>query len=206
VNKDQLAAKAEAVYLIRESRHMGSALGLDSLKYTSIDIDMRMLTDFQIIKSLGRFGLPDDLKWLYSFVRPEFIRKMGKGEFVIITNSGAIGIGVFSPLSWHKQEGEHILRAVGVKVEYGEVPVTSQDRRTYTTISNDEHVEIMALYLDSKQSMAKIEKQKSRSRSTIKNQIDEHNEAITRSGFCPKCQRVRGNHTKDSTRAEVITA
>lgn len=195
VSGDQLQAKAEAVYLIRESRHMGLALGLDSLKYTSIDIDMRMLTDFQIIKSLGRFGLPDDLKWLYSFIRPEFIRKMGKNEFVIITNSGAIGIGVFQPLLWHKQQGEHILKAVDVKVEYGEVPKLGEDRRTYKTIGDEEHAEIMALYLDEKQSMAKIEKLKRRSRSTIKAQIDEHDEAVTRSGFCPKCKRVNGLHT-----------
>ena len=104
----------------------------------------------------------------------------------------------------NKQEGEHILKAVYVKVEYGEVPESGENRRTYTTIGDEEHVEIMALYLDSKQSMAKIEKQKNRSRSTIKMQIDEHNEAITRSGFCPKCQRIRGNHAKDTTKAEVI--
>lgn len=179
---------------------MGLALGLDSLKYTSIDIDMRMLTDFQIIKSLGRFGLPDDLKWLYSFVRPEFIRKMGKGEFCIVTNSGAIGIGVFQPLSWHKQEREDILKAVDVKVEYGEAPKLGEDRRTYKTIGDEEHAEIMALYLDSNQSMAKIEKQKGRSRSTIKAQIDEHMEAVARSGFCPKCQRIQGKHSKISTK------
>lgn len=204
VSGDQLQAKAEAVYLIRESRHMGLALGLDSLKYTSIDIDMRMLTDFQIIKSLGRFGLPDDLKWLYSFITPEFIRQMKKGEFVIIANSGAIGIGEFKPLTWHKQQGEHILKAVDVKVEYGEAPKLGEDRRTYKTIGDPEHAEIIALYVDSEKSMAKIEKQKERSRSTIKAQIDSHNEAIKRSGFCPQCSRVKGNHAKDSTRTNSL--
>jgi hypothetical protein len=98
------------------------------------------------------------------------------------------------------------MRAVGVKVEYGEVPVSAIDRRGYKTIDDGEHAEIMALYLGSKQSMGKIGKLKMRSPATIKNQIDEHCAAITRSKFCPKCQRVRGSHTKDSTRAEVITA
>ena len=33
---NQASAKAQMVYLIREARHMGYALGLDTLKYTSI--------------------------------------------------------------------------------------------------------------------------------------------------------------------------
>ena len=198
---DQIKAKAEAIYLIRESRYMGMAIGLDSLKYTSVDIDMRILTDYQIIKSLGRFGLPDDLKWLYSFLAPEFIRKMEKGSFAIVGNSGAIGVGYFTPIPWHKQIKENICHAVGVKVEYGEVPVHGTNRHTYQTVGGSEHREILALYIDQSQSMAKIEKLKHRSRSTIKDQIDSHNEAIARSGFCPSCQRVRGTHARQSTKA-----
>ena len=122
VNKDQLQAKAEAVYLVRESRHMGLALGLDSLKYTSIDIDMRYLVDYQIIKAMGIVGLPDDLKFVYNYFKPTWIRNMPRGAFAILCRNGGIGIGSFKLITWHKQEGEHILNAVGVKVEYGEEP------------------------------------------------------------------------------------
>jgi len=191
VSKDQLAAKAEAVYLVRESRHMGLALGMDSLRFYSLDIDLRNTVDYQIIKSLGLFGLPDDLEWLYHRISPAFIRRMPKGAFVILSKSGAIGLGSFSEVPWHKQEGENILRAVGLKVEYGEEPQYGEDRRTFKTIGDYEHVEIIELYLDHKQSMHKIANLKKRSTSTVKAQIDAHDMAIKRSGFCPRCRRVK---------------
>jgi hypothetical protein len=200
-NKDQLQAKAEAVYLVRESRHMGLALGLDSLKYTSIDIDMRYLVDYQVIKQMGMIGLPDDLSWLYHMVRASWIRKMDRSSFLILTREGSIGIGAFSPISWHKQEGENILKALGIKREVGEAPELGEDRRTFKTIGDAEHSEIMTLYIDEKQSMAKIHTLKNRSPATIKAQIDEHNAAITRSGFCPKCKRVNGVNANRKTNA-----
>lgn len=203
VNKDQLQAKAEAVYLVRESRHMGLALGLDSLKYTSIDIDMRYLVDYQVIKQLGMIGLPDDLKWLYHMVRASWVRNMPRSSFLMVTRNGSIGIGAFSPISWHKEEGEDILKAVGIRREASEAPKLGEDRRTFKTIGDNEHSEIMALYLDEMQSMMKIAKLKSRSPATIKAQIDSHNQAIQRSGFCPACKRVNGNHTNRTTKQEV---
>jgi len=194
VSKDQLAAKAEAVYLVRESRHMGLALGMDSLRFYSLDIDLRNTVDYQIIKSLGLFGLPDDLEWLYHRISPAFIRKMPKGAFVILSKSGAIGLGAFNEVPWHKQEGENILRAVGLKVEYGEEPQYGEDRRTFKTIGDYEHVELIELYLDHKQSMHKIADLKKRSTSTVKAQIDAHDMAVKRSGFCPRCRRIKGSH------------
>lgn len=205
VSKDQLAAKAEAIYLVRESRHMGLALGLDSLRFYSIDIDLRSVTDFQVIKALGIFGLPDDLQWLYHIISPSFIRNMPKGAFILLSRTGAIGLGSFSEIPWHKQEGENILKAVDLKVEYGEEPELGEDRRTFKTIGDYEHAEILALYIDAKQSMKKIADRKKRSTSTIKAQIDTHNMAIERSGFCPRCRRVNGKHDTVSTKEEKVT-
>jgi len=199
VNQNQLQSKAEAIYLVRESRHMGLSMGTDSLKLTSVDIDMRILCDYQAIKSMGIWGLPDGLEWLYHVINQAFIRKMPKKAFVILSKNGAIEIGKFNEIPWHHQEKENIVRAVGLKIDYGEEPVLAKDRRTFKTISDAEHVEIMALYLDDRQSMAKIQKLKKRSRSTIHAQITAHNEAVARSGFCPKCQRVHGEHAKEST-------
>lgn len=200
VSKDQYKAKAEAIYLVRESRHMGLALGLDSLRFTSTDIDVRSACDYQTLKALGIFGLPKDLEWLYHMIQPAFIRNMPKGAFVLLSKTGAIGLGSFNELSWHKQEGENILKAVDLKVEYGEEPRLGEDRRTFTTIGDYEHSEILSLYLDARQSMKKIADRKKRSTSTIKAQIDNHNNAIARSGFCPKCRRVNAKHDTTSTK------
>jgi len=199
VSKDQLQAKAECIYLVREARHMGLALGLDSLRFYSIDIDIRGVTDFQVIKAAGLFGLPRDLEWLYHIINPAFIRNMPRSAFVLLSKTGAIGLGAFSEIPWHKQEGENILTAVGVKPEYGEEPQYGEDRRTFKTVGDYEHAEIMALYLDQKQGMHKIADLKKRSSSTIKAQITTHDDAIKRSGFCPRCRRVAGKHETAST-------
>jgi hypothetical protein len=41
-------------------------LALDSVRFFSIDIDIRTLADYLILKSQGMQGLSRDLKWLYS--------------------------------------------------------------------------------------------------------------------------------------------
>ncbi|MCJ7633777.1 hypothetical protein MUP77_15495, partial [Candidatus Bathyarchaeota archaeon] len=45
VSDSQIFAKSQMIYLIREARHMGLALGLDSIRYYAIDIDIRNLSD-----------------------------------------------------------------------------------------------------------------------------------------------------------------
>lgn len=206
VSGDQLQAKAEAVYLTRESRHMGISLLMDSLRFYSIDIDMRNLVDYQVIKALGLFGLPRDLEWLYHMVNPTWIRNMPKGAFVMLSRTGSIGIGSFPKIPWHKQEGENILRAIDLKVEYGEEPQVGKDRNTFKTIGDEEHAEIMSQYLDEKKGMCRIAELRKRSSATISEQIRHHDEAIERSGFCPKCKRINGSHLTENAKKEVVAA
>jgi hypothetical protein len=59
ISESQVVSKAMMTYLIREARHVGMALGLDSTRYYSIDI--RNLSDFVILKSQGMTGLTKDL-------------------------------------------------------------------------------------------------------------------------------------------------
>ena len=64
VDANQNQAKAAMIYLIREARHVGMAMGLDTLKMTSIDLDVRAVTDFLIFKSQGVMGLPKELYFI----------------------------------------------------------------------------------------------------------------------------------------------
>lgn len=121
VSDNQIYAKSQMVYLIREARHMGLALGLDSIRYYAIDIDIRSLADYLLLKSQGVQGLTRDLKWLYSYIHAGLIRNMSPERFILVSHSGAVGYGVFDFPPWHKMERENILNSVGVKVEYGEV-------------------------------------------------------------------------------------
>ncbi len=119
VSDDQILAKAQCTYLMRESRHMGICALLDSLKLTSVDSDVRNLTDYMVLKSQGLFGLPPDLKWLYSYFNPHILRNMPKDKFFIVSKGGALGLGEFPYHSWHKDVKEHIVKQVGLEIEYG---------------------------------------------------------------------------------------
>ena len=191
VTESQVIAKSQMVYLIRESRHVGLALGLDSIRYYAIDIDIRNVSDYLVLKSQGMFGLASDLQWLYSIFDPHAIRNLQPQNFIIVARGGAVGLGEFPYPSWHKRERENILRAVGVKVEYGEPLVEGEYKGTYRTVGDLEHAEIIRLYIEEGLSMPKIAEALGRSSRTIQTHIHKHNRAVERSGFCPACRRAR---------------
>ena len=96
--------------------------------------------------------------------------------------------------------GDKTLRArvkLEIKIEHSEELNYGEDKGTFKTIGDEEHVEILKLYLSEKLSMDKIHKLKDRSSATIKNQIDLHNSAIQRVGFCSSCKRAGGTYFKD---------
>jgi len=118
IRKNQLLAKSECLYMMRESRHAGLAMALDSLRSMSIDIDLRSLVDYLVIKNLGMHSLPDDLEWVYRTINPPALRRIQPREFVMIDRRGSIGLGVFDMPGWHKVEKEDILAEVGLAVDY----------------------------------------------------------------------------------------
>lgn len=189
VSDNQVAAKANMIYMIREARHVGIALGLDSIRYYAIDIDIRNLSDYMILKSQGVQGLASDLHWLYSFFDPSVIRNMPKQNFILISKTGALGLGQFPYHAWHKEEKEDILMSVGVKVEYGETLVEGESKGTFKTVGDKEHSEIVQMYCEGL-GMQSIADQKSRSTRTISEHVRAHNGAVKRAGFCPSCKRT----------------
>jgi len=191
VSDNQIFAKSQMVYLIREARHVGLALGLDSVRYYAIDIDIRNLSDYIILKSQGLFGLTKDLNWLYSIFEPYIIRNMPAKHFLVVSRRGAIGVGEFKELTWHKKERENILKAVGIKCEYGEPVEAGEYRGTFKTLGDKEHAEIVKLYVEEGLSMSKIGEQLGRSSRTPHEHIKKHNRSVESSGFCPACRRVK---------------
>jgi len=189
VTRNQQLAKAQEIYLLRESRHMGLAAGLDTLKFTSIDLDVRSVMDFHIFKALGLLRVPE-IKWIFGFIDPHVIPNLKPNQFVILTRTSAIGLGVFKAIPWHKQEQENILRQLGIKVEHGEPIQEAKDRGTYKTVGDQEHAEIILEYVAGK-SMVKIAAERGRSSATIREHLHRHDEAVERSGFCPVCRRVK---------------
>ena len=198
ISENQVMAKSQMIYMIREARHVGMSMGLDSLRYYAIDIDIRNITDYLILKSQGLLGLSKDLKWLYSIFQPLSIRNLPPDRFIILTRKGCIGMGRFTEVTWHKQEKENILRAVGIHVEpAAEPPKQAEYRGTFKTVSDKEHAEIIRLYIEEKMAMHVIAKQIGRSNRTVYEHIQKHNESIIRSAFCPICRRVKSSLEKE---------
>lgn len=196
ISDTQQLAKSSMTYLTRESRHMGLSLLMDSLRWYSVDIDVRSLADYVIIKAQGITGLTKELQFLYSFFRPEVVRNIPPQFFYITTRKGAIGAGEFKMPEWHKREKENILNATGLKIEYGEEIEAGENRGTFRTIGDKEHAEIVVLYIQG-QSMNKISKQVNRSTKSVKDHIDSHNLSVERSSFCPSCRRVHSKNEGD---------
>lgn len=190
ISDSQIFAKANMIYMIREARHVGIALGLDSVRYYAIDIDIRNLADYMILKSQGVHGLASDLEWLYSFFNPTVIRYMKPENFIMISRTGALGLGTFPYHTWHKEEKEDMLANVGIKAEYGEELHEAAYRGSFKTVSDKEHAQIIEFYLTEGMGMNQIADKLGRSTRTPHEHIHTHNEAVERSGFCPLCKRV----------------
>ena len=182
LTKNQHIAKADFVYMLREARHMGYAVGVDTIRWTAIDVEIRDVSDYTFLKSVGRKGLPNDLRFIYRYINPYSMMKTEPSQFVLITDSGAIGIGRFDYPTWHKEEKEDLVRKLGISISYGDVPDYGNPRRN--TVSDFEHKQIVKAYEELK-SMAKVGKLLGRSPATVKRHIDIHND-----GNCPLCARI----------------
>jgi len=193
VSDNQVAAKANMIYMIREARHVGLALGLDSIRYYAIDIDIRNLSDYMILKSQGVQGLASDLHWLYSYYDPHVVMNVPRQFFIIISKTGALGLGEFPYHTWHKEEKEDIVSEVGLKIEYGEALIEGENKGTFKTVGDKEHSEIVTAYIEGS-GMEAIANQKGRSTRTVHVHIVNHNSAVKRSGFCPLCKRTNSSY------------
>jgi len=190
VVESQQAAKAFLIYWLRESRHVGCSLGLDSVRLTSLDIDVRSLADFIVFKAQGAGGLPRELWYIYRYLQPSFIQNMKPNEFVILSRKGHLGLGVFPYPTWHKEEGEDILSKLNIKVTFEEKPEEGVYRGKYKTIGDAEHAEIIEMYVEQGYSMAEIAEKIGRSTQTIFSHINRHTRDVQRLGYCPRCRRA----------------
>ena len=100
-------------------------------------------------------------------------------------------MGEFKAIPWHKQEKEHILQVLGIKVSYGEELDYGKDKGSFRTMSDHEHIEIAVDYVQG-HSQTAIATAKGRSSATVNKTIREHNEQVSRLGYCPRCKRAGG--------------
>ena len=191
ISADQTMVKGMMTYFVREMRHSGISLGIDTQKITSIDIDVRASVDYLYIKSLGFLGLPDELKFLYSFYKPHRLQNMKPSMFVLLTRRGGTGLGWFPYHKWHKRPGEDIMKEIGVEAEHGETLVESKPNYQ---IGDLQHVKIIDMRLEG-YTFAEIAKAQGTSKATPWTHIKDHNTEVQGPHKeCGKCKRAKSEH------------
>lgn len=193
VTKNDMMAKADFIKSLREARHHGLAIGVDTIRWTALDKEVRDISDFIFIKRIGAIGLPEDLRWLYRYFRPYAMMQLRPSVFALTTGRGAVGWGVFGYPSWHKEERENVLKSAGIEVKdtISELP----DERRYG-IGDFEHSKIIRVYMEKKEGMVKIGRGLGRSSDTVLSHIRLHNLAVESNGECPKCHHANCEFSK----------
>jgi hypothetical protein len=193
IGESQTQAKNYIIYVIREMRHCGFALALDSIRWFSIDTDIRTIADYTILKGQGIEGLPKTLHFLYNFFDPYDVMQMKVQAFVIVSRKGPIGHGTSTLAYWHKQESENLVEQLGINVQKGE---RVDFGRQSAHMGDYGHANIVRVRHEFGLSFGKIaEKLKVSDRTTYKHVL-RHNEMVRNSGECPLCARVNGPYAK----------
>jgi hypothetical protein len=195
VSDSQSDAKNESLYMLREMRHLGVSLALDSLRLLGIDVDLRSHVDYLFLKAMGLNGLDDSLKWLYHFFDPRFIRGMKPWEFILCCRSGSLGLGHFEDVPFHKREKEDITKICGLKISYGKEIEKPKDMGSFETVGDKQHIEIIRLYAEEGKGFNLIAEELGRSSRTPYTHVHKHNDAVNRSGFCAICRRAGGQYS-----------
>jgi hypothetical protein len=189
--KDSDQAKADFIQMLREARHSGLAVGVDTIRWTNIDKEVRDVADYTFIKKTGAIGLPKDLRFIYRYVQPDSLMKMEPQNFVLLTIEGNLAMGKFDYPSWHKEERENILFKLDIDIERLGV-----EKEQGYNVSILEHVKIAESY-KATMSMGKTAKQLNRAKSTVCEQIKLHNANINESGFCLECHKANNPIEKE---------
>jgi len=191
ISRNQSVAKSDFIYLLREARHMGYAVGVDTIRWTSIDKEIRDVSDYIFIKRVGVQGLPKDLRFIYQYVLPESLMNPKPHQFVLLSNRGPIAIGMFDKPYWHKEEKENLFKELGIQIKYGEVPQIGVGSQ----LSDWDHAEIIKTFVDTGKA-SETGRLCGRSRGTVYRHIQRHNLSVKRRGFCDRCRRVKGKYAE----------
>jgi hypothetical protein len=197
VAESQTAARSQGTYLIRQSRQVGLGLGMDSIRWSSLEVDLRTMSTVLFLKALGGMRLNDDLKWIFRHVDPLALNRLAQKYAIILTESGKLAFVQVRYPSWHKLEGEAMLRSLDINVEYKEnAPEPAKDLGSHLTVSDQEHSEIISLYVEKAVGMESVAKLKGRSSATVMGAIHRHDDMVNLSGYCSMCERVGSPHAK----------
>lgn len=200
LGETQQFAKAYLIYVIREMRHCGFAVALDTVRWYGIDINLRSIADYTFIKAQGIDGLPGPLKFLYRYFNPYAVMKMPVHTYIVASRKGPLGFGTSTLPYWHKREHENMLDLFDIRPSHKEIPFTPKGMMA--KVGDYQHVSIIKARFRTvektgkKTSMAKLAREIGRSSATIHTHIHHHNNMVHAVGECDKCARVNSELAK----------
>ena len=207
IGEDQNEAKAVMVYLLRESRHTGMAMGIDSQRWTAVDIDIRELSDHNVFKAIGNASVDRSKSYIFKYINPEKLRRLAKNTFITDTILAGLGTGVCTKVPWHKEPSEDIVNLCNLDIHYEQEEKDDPDKsqkpaaQQSKQIGAFQHCEIMRLYIEGKNEaegpigMTKIGEVIERSSKSVWQHIQEHNLSVKALTACPVCRRGNGKYT-----------
>lgn len=188
ISMNQSVAKWDFIYLLRESRHMGYAVGVDTIRWTSIDKEIRDVCDYIFVKRVGIQGLPYDLRFVYAYIDPPSLMNPPPHAFVLVSGRGPIGVGRFDFVEWHKKERDDLLSEFRIKPKYGDVPDYGSPTRNW--LNDFDHGDLITRR-KSGLSYHKIARETQRSAKTVHEHIKKHNAEVFARGYCVRCRRIK---------------
>jgi hypothetical protein len=194
---NQYQAKNYMVYVLRELRHHGYALAVDSLRSLDIDICIRSLAFYTFIKSLGIEGLRGDLRFVYRYYRPRALMSMAPDKFVVISNKGPLGYGWFTMPYWHKLEHENLKTMFDINIKHGELPHIPGSGSSQ--VGDYEHVRIIKARIETGLGMNELAEKLGRSSRTIHKHITLHSNMVRTMAECDMCARVDSEYKRRQT-------
>jgi hypothetical protein len=183
--KDSNMAKSDFIQMLREARHSGLAVAVDTLRWTSLDKEIRDVSDYIFFKRLGAIGLPKDLFFIYRYILPNSLMRLKPQTFVMLTTQGNLSYGRFEYPAWHKEEKENILKELGI-----EISSLSEKIGQGVNVGVLEHSDLITTY-NELNSQGKVAAKFNRSKSTVCEQIKLHNANIAEVGFCLECHATK---------------
>lgn len=200
LGETQYLAKSYLIYVIREMRHCGFAVALDTIRWYGIDIDIRTIADYTFIKAQGIEGLPASLRFLYRYFRPFGIARTPVHAFAIVSRKAPLGFGTSTLPYWHKLEREDLLEQFDIRIDYRELPHEPQGKMA--KVGDYEHLRIVKARMtlkgkkDKTIGMEELAVRLGRSSATVFKHITMHNNMVHAVGECDRCNRVGSEYAK----------
>ncbi len=116
--RDIQAAERDFIDLHDEGYHVGVSFLIDTLRPGALEINIREIANYTIIKRIGKMELPRQYWHLAKYFNNDwdYIRGMPLDEFILQTDKNAVCNGHFDKVPWHIVRGESLITKLGISI------------------------------------------------------------------------------------------